>query len=179
MKHALQCYEMALDQAKEMEKNGSLVSEHAGGSAHGSCEVLYRLHASRLKCLIAAVDRVEKDRDLAELEGLRLSERHWFIRPEGLEESSDTRDRVWKVLGDVVAALAYCRSKQPFFHRSVYRHAQALMWAPVLCDPAVGRVDGSLSTVPLSRAVHIRGLNVGNTASSALIFMQSLFDKKR
>jgi len=155
--------------------------EQNGGSAHGSGEVLYRLHASRLKCLIRAVDHKEDERESAELEALRLTECHWFIANHDEKvDSEGVRDRVWYVVADVVSGLAQCRLNQPFFHRSVYRHAQALMWAPVLCDPIGERVNGSLGMVPATRAFKLRGLNFStNAANSGMSVISTLFEKKR
>lgn len=181
MEKALRAFANALVEAVEAERiGGGGEGQDDGGSAHGSTEVLYRLHASRLKCLIAAVNRGLQEREAAELEALRLTECHWHNKPEKLPDSTAIRDRIWTVLADVVAALAQCRIDKPFFHRSVYRHAQALMWAPVLFDPVGGRVDGSFGTVPATCAAKIRGLNHStNAATSAAVIMGSLFEKKR
>ena len=181
MSMALQAYATSLSQAKAAEEAGALSAETNGGSSHGTLEVVYRLHASRLKCLIAAVDRKEDERDAAELEALRLTECHWFTSSgEEQPSSSDVRKRVWNVLVDVVNALARCRLDSSYFHRSVYRHAQALMWAPVLYDPVVGRIKGSLGTVSATWACQIRGLNYAtHAASSAASTMSALFEKKR
>lgn len=176
MKESLRSYRAALDEKPD--------SDHgeAGGSSHGATEVFYRLHASRLKCLILAGSASEDERSAAEEEALRLTELHWYSPPSNSDSLEDTpiRDRIWNVLADVVSALAQCRLEQSFFHRSVYRHAQALMWAPVLCDPVTGRVEGSKSTVPATKSYHLRGLNhATNAAKSALSVMSALFEKKR
>ena len=179
---ALETYSSAFEQAKLIEDEGSSRVEQAGGSAHGAAEVFYRVHASRLKCLIHAVCQSEEYIGTAELEALRITERCWFNKPPDgqIEEKADVRDRVWSVVSDIVAALAQCRIDHSFFHRSVYRHAQALMWAPIFCDPVAGRAEGSLGTVPATRSYHIRGLNnATNAASSAAVVMSSLFEKKR
>lgn len=165
-----------------MEKNGGFVTEQNGGSAHGSVEAFYRLHASRLKCLIVAVNKKEDERMNAELEALRLTEMYWYKDPNREDESRllTVRDRVWRVLEDVIAALSRCRLDHSYFHRSVYRHAQALMWAPILYDPLDGRNKGSLGTVSATWACKIRGLNYAtNAASSAHSVMSCLFEKKR
>lgn len=175
MKKALECYRAALDEKPD--DNGE-----AGGSSHGTTEIFYRLHATRLKCLIMAVNTDEQTRDLAEEEALRLTEKYWFSQPANYNEyeSLGIRDRMWSVLSDVVSALAQCRLEHPFFHRSVYRHAQALMWAPLVNDPTTGRLEGSKGTVPPTRSCHLRGLNhATNAASSALAVMSSLFEKRR
>jgi hypothetical protein len=180
MTHALESYREAHEQAKAIEKDGGVLAEQNGGSGHGSTEVLYRIHASRLKCLIYAVDRPEFEREPAELEALRITEQFWFSPPNDSPLPSGTRDRVWAVLSDVVSALCQCRRERSFFHRSVYRHAQALLWAPFLSDPVNKRAHGSFGSVPATKAVQLRGLNSAtNAAESGLVVMMSLFDKKR
>lgn len=181
MATALELYSKALSQARKIEEDGGYLVEQAGGSAHGSTEVLYRLVASRLKCLIDAVSSHEDELELAEMEALRLTEKYWVKKPEcgedGLKEKH-IRDRVWMVLADIVDGLAQCRQIQPFFHRSVYRHAQALMWSPALNDPLSRK--GSLDMVPATRSFQIRGLNNSTpAANSAEVVMSALFDKKR
>ena len=174
---ALQAYSDALTQAKDLESKGFVVEQN-GGSSHGLTEVFYRLHASRLKCLISAVDNRENEREAAELEGLRLTERFWYGKPGA--EGGSIRDRVWAVIVDVVGAFVQCRLEHSFFHRSVYRQAQAMMWAPVLCDPAGQAAKGSLGFLPATRACQVRGLNFStNAANSALSVIGTLCEKKR
>jgi hypothetical protein len=175
---AINAYKIALLQAKRIEDDGMQIVDQAGGSAHGSTEVLYRLHTARLKVHIDAVLRHENELRDAEYEALQLSEKEWFQNPANIAEDHSLRDRVWAVLADIVAALVECRRIQPFFHRSVFRHAQALLWSPVLHDPISSQ--GSLDTVPATRSVHIRGLNNSTSAAvSAEAVIKSLFDKKR
>lgn len=175
MQSALQMFADSLEEARETEKEGHM-TEQSGGSSHGATEVLYRLHATRLKCIIAGVDRPEAERDSAEHEGLRLSERHWYKEPD--DKPSSLRDRVWEVFCDIVSALVQCRLEQSFFHRSVFRHAQALMWAPVLCDPT--QPKGSLGSVPMTHAFKVRGLNSSTPVSeSGATVIGHLFGKKR
>jgi len=175
---ALNSYAASLDEARRQEnETGSDVQ--AGGSSHGAVEVLYRLHASRLKCLLAAVQRTEGESHLVVLESLRLTECHWYDIPDA-DSKVDVRRRIWMVIADVVLALAQCRLEQPFFHRSVYRYAQALMWAPVFDNPATGYILGSLGTVPATKSYRIRGLNSATPcANSAEVIMVTLFEKKR
>eukprot|EP00980_Cylindrotheca_fusiformis_P026362 scaffold15973_cov120-Cylindrotheca_fusiformis.AAC.3 len=181
MASALQHYSSALEQAEDIENDGGFVVGQQGGSSHGSTEVLYRLQACRLKCLVAAVSEDEGEIEAAEAEALRLTEAHWFKKPDERDAagaSATTRDRVWNVFTDIVAGLAKCRLDHHFYHRSVYRHAQALMWAPLLCDPT--STEGSLGMVPATRSYTIRGLNNStNAATSAEVVMSSLFGKKR
>ena len=180
MASALNQYAEAYSQAKNIEEEGGFMVEQSGGSAHGCTEILYRIHATRLKCLISAATCATGEIDHAEEEALRLTELYWFKPPDDYDalKKEHIRDRVWNVLGDVVSGLAQCRVDQPFYHRSVYRHAQALMWSPILYDLACS--EGSLDTVPATRSFQIRGLNSSTPVShSAEIVMSSLFDKKR
>jgi len=181
MSLAMNSYASALKQARDIDDDGGHVISQQGGSSHGSTEVLYRIHASRLKCLIylAACDDdfIEK----AEAEVLRVTEAHCYKvqdRAETTTESLGNRDRIWNVLADVVAGLAQCRVDDHFFHRSVYRHAQALMWAPVLLDPSSR--EGSLGMVQATKSRTVRGLNNSTHAAySAEVVIRTLFDKKR
>lgn len=178
MSLALQAYQSSVLDAKESEKSGNFIGDKDGGSSHGAAEAVYRLHASRLKCLIGAINHTS-DRELAEEEALRLTECHWYLQSDDVS-SNGVRDRIWRVLADIVSALAQCRLDQPFFHRSVYRYAQALMWAPVFYDPVHGRSLGSLGTVPPTWSFKLRGLNhATDAASSAVVVISSLFEKRR
>ena len=180
MSSALASYSKSLSQAQSLEEDGSLVVEQQGGSAHGQIEVLYRLHASRLKCVLFALQHCDDEREAAELEGLRLTEPYAYAENEEKDqELKSTRDRVWKVVVDIVNALVHCRSRHSCFHRSVYRHAQALMWAPVICDPETAKKEGSFGTVSAVKALNLRGLNSESAVESASTVMRALFDKKR
>jgi len=180
MKQALQDYVASYKEARAIDDDGGLGEIHGGGSSHGLTEIFYRIHASRLKCLLSAVSQREIDRDVAESEALRLTMSHWFHTPSSDVEGCDTRGRVWAVLADVVSALSQCRIEQHFFHRSIYRHAQALMWAPVLHDPVSGIANGSLSTVPVTKGHLLRGLNSTTPcANSVEAIINPLFEKKR
>jgi len=177
---AMDNYSRAFSEVIAIESDGTFTVDQQGGSSHGSTEVMYRIHASRLKCLVSAVSHAEEELEVAEAEALRLTESQWFKEPDSVMDSSalHTRDRIWNVLSDVVAGLAQCRLDHNFFHRSVYRYAQALMWSPLLYDPT--SCEGSLGTVPATRSYQIRGLNNStHAAHSAEVIMSSLFDKKR
>lgn len=179
MNLAMLSYSKALKQAETIEKDVGFDGQN-GGSAHGYTEVLYRLHASRLKCLLVVISQSEDTFHLAEAEALRLTETNWFTNQttEDSSNSKDSRDRIWDVLTDLVGGLVQCRLNHTFFHRSVFRHAQALMWAPILCDPSSS--EGSLGTVPPHRSCHLRGLNhATHAANSAEVIMSTLFDRKR
>jgi len=125
-------YSDALSAAKQAKVEGNLSNvgiSPFGGSSHGVIEFIYRIHASRLKVMLTAVRLSENIRENAEQEALRISEKYWFEEENKMSSENITictRKRVWLVLEDVVAAMNYCRRMQPFFHRSVYRHAQAV-----------------------------------------------------
>ena len=180
MSTALKLYAESLALASQFKENGGFIREQDGGSSHGVLEVFYRLHASRFKCLMSAADKRDDERELAELEALRLTECHWYQCPEHSIDKNSQRSRIWQVLEDVVGALAKCSVDNSYFHRSVYRHAQALMWAPLLYNPNEEKANGSLGNVPATWACKIRGLNAAtNAASSGLSVINSLFSKKR
>ena len=107
MCEAISVYAKALAEATKLEDAGLQVPDQAGGSAHGSTEVLYRLHASRLKCLIRAVSRNEEEREQAELEALRLTEMCRFKESETESNTAgkDLRERLWLVFADIVDGL--------------------------------------------------------------------------
>lgn len=130
MSLAMSSYADALKQAAAIDDDGGHAISQQGGSSHGSTEVLYRIHASRLKCLLFCASCKEDCIEDAEAEALRLTESHWYKTQEDAESTKTSlgnQDRIWNVLADIVAGLAQCREDHHFFHRSVYRHAQALM----------------------------------------------------
>ncbi len=178
MSEAMSVYANALAEAIKLEDAGTQLPDQAGGSNHGSTEILYRLHASRLKCLIRAVSRNEEEREEAQLEALRLTENYRF-KPLGDNTMvKDPKERRWAVFADVVDGLAECRKLKPFFHRSVFRHAQALMWSPLFFDPVSSKT--SMHTVSATHASQIAGLDSTKPAAfSALEVISTLFDKKR
>ena len=180
MSMALKSYAESVAYASLMKEKGGFISEQNGGSSHGTLEAFYRLHASRLKCLISAVDKTDHEREFAEQEALRLTACHWFQNPEHKNEERSLRLCIWEVLEDVVGALAKCSHDNSYFHRSIYRHAQALMWAPLIYNPHEDRAKGSLGNVPAAWGCKIRGLHSSaNAASSGLGIIDSLFTKKR
>lgn len=180
MSKALNSYNASLIEARDLESANELIVEGTGGSSHGSAEPLYRLHASRLKCLVRAINWCESTRDLAELEALRITECFWYAKEPNPDDQRSIRDRVWDVLVDIVTAMVQFRHDLSYFHRSVYRYAQALMWAPVFHDPVGQRSNGSLGKVPAVKASKLRGLNYStNAACSGVVVMASLFEKKR
>jgi hypothetical protein len=176
MQTALEAYSKSLEIGLQLQKAGDLVVDQQGGSGHGVTEVLYRLHATRLKCLISALLRNQSERGAAEMEALRLTELFWFTKTPA-DTSDDVRSRMWNVLTDVVDAMHQCRSDFSCFHRSVYRHAQALMWAPIVYDPS--QPEGSFGTVPQSQAFKLRGFGSGGAVESAASIISGLFDRRR
>ena len=176
MRHALQAYADSFEHGLKLEKEGVLGAEQQGGSSHGATEVQYRLHATRLKCLINALKHNEQERDAAEAECLRLVEKHFWSKSPP-DPTGTVRDRAWNVLTDLVDALIQCRVDYSCYHRSVFRHAQALLWAPLVNDPT--QSEGSFGEVPGSRANKLRGLNSGGALESAASVIGSLFDRRR
>ena len=186
MSKSLSSYTSALRKVEELERDGKMFDQRGGGSSSGTTEAFYRLHASRLKILIRAVRRKEDERHPAELEAIRLLLKDQA--KEGEESKDDephnekyVRNKIWELFGDLATAMAQCRDKDPFFHRSVYRHAQALLLAPIVNDPYDRDVYrlGSLGSIPITRAYHLRGLSSDSCAKSAASIIAALFDKKR
>jgi len=181
---ALESYNKAMLALQNYEKQNGSLDIQAGGSAHGILEMIYRLHASRLKILLSAVKKAKYEREMAEIEALNITESFWFEKPklvsnEARESNADIRERVWAVLADIVESMVHCRREQSFFHRSIFRHAQALLWAPLFHDPDGFVQDGSLALVPAHKSYRLRGLSSGSCAKSADAILNSLFDKKR
>ena len=181
MGQSLLSYSIALREAIKYEDKDGPQDASEGGSSHGKTEALYRIHASRLKILIRAIRRSKCERQDAEREALRLTANYWFgdDMPESLE-CKDLRDQVWFVLGNIIAAMVQCRNEMSFFHRSVYRHAQALCWAPLFHDPDDAAGLGSFGTVPAHKSSILRGFNSGMSCiDSALPILNLCFEKKR
>jgi hypothetical protein len=177
MKSALKKYAESLCAALLVDKKGLMNADQNGGSEHGPAEVIYRLHATRLKCLIHAANYYDGERDKAEIEALRLTEEHWYS--DQSDRPTSIRERIWAVLTDVVDALAKCRLDHAYFHRSVYRHAQALLWAPILDDPTMPRASGGAGTVSALKAAKLRGFNSSDALSSAATTLSVLFERRR
>lgn len=173
-------YYNAYVEAKRFRDDGNALDSQGGGSTNGLIEYSYRLHASRLKILIAAVKHPNSERNAALLEASRLLEQFWFdANHDTIFDDAKLTDRIWIVFTDIINALASFRKIQPFFHRSVYRHAQALMWAPLIHDPN-GSLGGSSDNVPSFKSHRIPELsNHPNAFSAAESIMSALFDKKR
>ena len=59
-----------------------------GGSSHGIQEIIYRLHASRFKVLLAAVKNKCSGREYFEHEGLQISQKHMsiYLEDQGLSQ---------------------------------------------------------------------------------------------
>ena len=84
------------------------------------------------------------------------------------------------MLVNVVSALAQCRIDCPYFHRSVYRHAQALCWAPIFLNSDNINREGSLQILPPQKACMLRGCNSNSPCvKSAVSILRVLFEKKR
>ena len=147
--------------------------------------MIYRLHASRFKALLRYIQTSPDTRPLAELEALRITEEFWYTDSANTITSDSTvkgpKERVWSVLCDTVMALFQCRKENPFFHRSVYRHAQALLWAPVFMEDTIGDLEqGSLALFAANQCQHLLGMDCEKTiAENAKSIIDCLFEKKR
>ena len=87
----------------------------------------------------------------------------------------------WEVLVDIVSALVFCRQEKALFHRSVYRHAQAILWAPVVHDPDANSFPlfTGAETAPTEHNILSNIFRHGVYVYAAKHVMDSLFDKKR
>jgi len=178
MNQALESFNTARVEAKAFEDDGSSLDYQGGGSSHGLVEFTYRLHATRLKVLISSI-KVGSDKLQPSLrEASRIVEKYWFDEPTVPLEDKPLQDRLWIVFADVVKGLASCRKGSPFFHRSVYRHAQAFLWARFIHDPLVESVDDMESISP-EKCSLIEGLESNFNYASAEAILNVLFDKKR
>ena len=149
-----------------------------GGSSHGPIEAFYRLHACRLKILLNAVCYCPDLRKMAEREAIGLCGRFWF--GDQKSERSEDKDELWGCLANVIASLVFCRNDNSYFHRSVYRHAQALCWSPRILYDDEWKKQGSLTVLPPHKAASLRGCNSGMPCvESAASVLSVLFDKKR
>jgi hypothetical protein len=103
----------------------------------GLRKIIYRLHASRFKTLLRYVQESPGRCSHAEIEAHRISQENWYddtTKSIDWSIQEDARGRIWKVYSDVVTALAQCRKENPYFHRSVFRHCQALLWPPIFLE---------------------------------------------
>jgi len=100
MAEALSSYSKALAEAAKVSDNSAMKQIDVGGSSHGSLEVLYRLHATRLKVIMTAVFRSSEECSLAEKEGVRLSSTVWFNSLNKPNASASLRYQVWSLLAD-------------------------------------------------------------------------------
>ena len=125
---AFNAYAYSLQRAKGIENSGAVLAEGQGGSSHGSTEVLYRIHASRIKCVIRALRHQTTNLELAKAEAIRLTSHHRFRSPEETHKGESENITLSDILLDAIEGLQDCRKNHSFFHRSVYRHAQARLW---------------------------------------------------
>jgi len=186
MKEALTSYNRSIQEGKKLQ---NIYDVRQGGSSNGIIEAIYRLHASRLKVLLRTVKffygTTETAARDAELQALDISDVYWFDAYEAEQMRSkygtnEVRERIWCILSDVVEAMVHCRQESVFFHRSVFRHAQALLWAPIIYDPDDDDQWNFSGYLPPMKSLMLRGMNsTGTSPSSAEAIIQSLFDKKR
>lgn len=195
MAEALASYSKALAEASKASDKATPKQIDVGGSSHGSLEVLYRLHATRLKVITTAALRSKEECSIAEKEGIRLASTAWFNSLNKPNASASLRNQVWSLLADCCdgrfanrvsflflgsdyrAAMINCRKKQPLFHRAAFRLAQAYNYAPVFHRPDC-QLDSS-ACVPDVKTFTIPGLAAGPCAESAAEVIGTLFDKKR
>ena len=181
MSKALSNYATAWEEAVVFDEEVGIDDTGEGGSSHGKVEIFYRLHSTRLKCLINSI-KLYRVRSQAEDEALRLSSKYWFgAKPDEFEgEVTCARERIWQNLTNIVAALAQCRIDSPYFHRSVYRHAQGICWAPMFVPSDLSPIKGSLEILPSQYSCALRGCNSNmSCVESAAGILSVLFDKKR
>ena len=115
---------------------------------------------------------------MAEIEAIGLCERFWF--GDQKSERAEDKDELWGCLANVIASLVFCRNDNSYFHRSVYRHAQALCWSPRILYDDEWKKQGSLTVLPPHKAASLRGCNSGMPCvESAASVLSVLFDKKR
>jgi hypothetical protein len=149
----------------------------AGGSSHGLWEVIYRLHASRFKALLRCVYLSPCNRAVAELEALRITEDfpHDQCTYTMQLNNQTVKCRIWNVLCDTVTAFTRCKKDNPFFHRSVYRHAQALLWSPVFLEDFGGDSENRSM-----QQIRLMGMDYEKTSEeNAKSVIETLFDRKR
>lgn len=99
MAEAISSYSKALAEAPKA-SDKAVKQIDVGGSSHGSLEVLYRLHATRLKVITTAVLRSKEECSIAENEGVRLTSTAWFNSLNKPNASASLRNQVWSLLAD-------------------------------------------------------------------------------
>jgi hypothetical protein len=173
LKSALETYSSALIDAKDRDHSSG--KRDTGGSSHGSLEVLYRIHACRLKCLLFSIRRVNEERELAELEALRIVSQVWFgDSPNVLAPS--LRHKIWVAFVNCVKALIQCRTDESKFHRAAFRLAQAYNWAPVFHDPSS---PGGRKEVLSIDDISLPYIESGSCSKNATSAIECLFDKQK
>jgi hypothetical protein len=186
LEKAFRHYSASLERVRIAEEEGILTEQPMGGSSHGSIEVVYRIHASRLKILLHAVCQNKKIRRSFEAEALNLISNNWFSEPIEADNEQqclnlNDREKRWEVLVDIVSAFVFCRQEKGLFHRSVYRHAQAILWAPIVyepdadCYPLLTNTEGMFAQ-PTALSNVYQDVVYANAAKTV---MESIFDKKR
>jgi hypothetical protein len=183
LEKAFRHYSASLERVRIAEEEGILTEQPMGGSSHGSIEVVYRIHASRLKILLRAVCQNKEIRRSFEAEALNLISRNWFSEPmeaDNEQQCLNLNGR-WEVLVDIVSAFVFCRQEKGLFHRSVYRHAQAILWAPIVyepdadCYPLLTNTEGIFAQPTALSNVYQDAV----CANAAKTVMENIFDKKR
>ena len=97
---AIKNYSKSCAGARETEQSRGGTGE-TGGSSHGYLECLYRLHATRLKVLVAAIKHAPEECELAELEAFRIASTTWFDES-NQPATTDIRGKIWSLFADCV-----------------------------------------------------------------------------
>ena len=173
---AMESYRTAHSDAEKNKEEGN--SGQGGGSSHGIQELVYRIHATRLKVLIAAIQVPLAELDLSLKEATRICEMCPF-EPESIDDVNQSRhEKLWSLFVDAIRGIASCRKASPFFHRSQYRHCQALLWAPVFFNPFDYAI-GIIPQIPNHIKKSIPNMDFDDFVQSADSVISTLFDKKR
>ena len=190
MAHAITNYINGYNEAKQADH--SQMIGYDGGSSHGDEEKYYRLHATRLKVLLRAIkscyylNRKENNNTLRI--NLLKSEVLQILANDGFDGEQQacattvtmpTVKKLWKIALNIIESLAKCRKHHSYFHRSIYRHAQALLWLPFIYNDS-NIYEMAKTGLPKEEVANISGLNTtSGVVPSALSVLRCLFEKKR
>ena len=160
-----------------------------GGCSHGSIEVFYRLHACRFKCILRALRSEDKKNAIENtLEMVELYQFEDTFEPlASFESDADALSgRLFSFVKDIASAFCYCRSKtNNYFHRSVYRHAQLLLFSPAIVQHELAWPKTPIEIISLPQLSQeqkgqVQGYVLGCTHfASAADCLAVLFNKKQ
>lgn len=130
MVRALENYSSALFDANGADsKNGGTDKSRVGGSSHGSTEILYRLHATRLKVIISAIRKSIVERHVAEREAIRIASLHWFDESNRSSPSAGTREKIWDILAGMSGSICFVYAiDSPISHLKFLIHFNRCCW---------------------------------------------------